>query len=280
MTSGYAMERIGPAELLSALSLVKRGKVYDLASVLNKDMPQGGADTFHGFSLSQYRLPNALINPDYKGYDFSMDVMTCSPHLGTHIDALIHVQYSGMIYGGEHMREALGVDGWKKHGMETVPPIIGRGVLIDMAAFYGVDIIEDGFEITAVDLESALGKQGVALQKGDIVLVRTGKYAEFLAGDENYFARQPGVGAGGARWLYKQGMAVLGTDTTSTEPAPFPDSANTTHCAMLIESGVHILEIMDLDKIAEDKVYEFLFIALPLKIEGATGSWLRPVALV
>ncbi|MDR1677917.1 MAG: cyclase family protein [Deltaproteobacteria bacterium] len=279
MTS-YAMDRIGPAELLSALTLVKQGKVYDLASVLSKDMPQGGADTFHKFSLSQYHLPNALVNPDYEGYDFAMDVVTCSPHLGTHIDALIHVQYSGMIYGGEHMTKALGVDGWKKHGVETVPPIIGRGVLIDMPAYYKTDILKDGFEITAEDLEAALGQEGVTLKKGDIVLVRTGKYAEFLAGDENFFARQPGVGPGGARWLYKQGMAVLGTDTTSTEPTPFPDPSQTTHCAMLIESGVHILEIMALDKIAEDKVYEFLFIALPLKIEGASGSWLRPVALV
>ncbi|MDR1922559.1 MAG: cyclase family protein [Candidatus Adiutrix sp.] len=280
MMSEYAMERIGEVELLSALSLVKKGKVYDLASVLSKDMPQGGVDTFHRFSLTQHHLPNALINPDYKGFDFAMDVVTCCPHLGTHIDALIHVQNSGMIYGGEHMRAAFGVDGWKKHGMETVPPIIGRGVLIDMAAFYGLDVIEDGFEITAGDLEAALDRQGLSLQKGDVVLVRTGKYAEFLAGDENYFARQPGVGPDGARWLHKQGMAVLGTDTTSTEPAPFPDGMNTTHCAMLVESGVHILEIMDLDKIAADKAYEFLFIALPLKIAGATGSWLRPVALV
>lgn len=278
--SSYAINRIKPSELLNAVSLVRKGKIYDLGSNLSNKMPEGSKETFHGFSLSQYHIPNALMDQGHKGFDFSMDVITCCPHLGTHIDALIHVQDSGMIFGGGHIKDAFGVDGWKKYGMETVPPIVGRGVLVDMAAYYDVGIIADGFEITQHDLAAALKQQGTKIKNGDVVLVRTGKYLEYLRGDENYFNKQPGVGPSGAVWLYEQGMAVLGSDTTSTEPSPFPNLMHTTHCAMLVERGVHIIEIMDLDEISKDKVYEFLFIALPLKIVGATGSWLRPVAII
>ncbi len=278
--STYALDRIGPSEMLSAVSLVKQGRVFDLGSELSKDMPQGPRDTFQPFSLSQYHLPKALNDKEHKGFDFSMDVISGSPHLGTHLDALIHVQQSGKIYGGGQISDALGPFGWEKYGVETVPPIIGRGILLDMPAYYGVEKLKDGFEITREDLQGALKKQNTEVRKGDVVLFRTGKFAEFLNRDEAYFNAQPGVGPEGALWLYRQGMAVLGSDTTSTEPSPFPDPMNTTHAAMLVDSGVHILEILDLEELAREKVYEFLFVALPLKVVGGTGSWLRPAALI
>jgi kynurenine formamidase len=114
---------------------------------------------------------------------------------------------------------------------------------------------------------------------GDIVLMRTGKILDF--GDEAAFqAAEPGVGRDAAIWLYDQGMSVLGTDTTGTEPLPFADPAKTTHVAMLVERGVHLMENLNLELVAAEQVTEGLFIALPLKITGATGSWIRPILVL
>jgi kynurenine formamidase len=111
------------------------------------------------------------------------------------------------------------------------------------------------------------------------VLVRTGKIQDF--GDEAAFqAAEPGVGRDAALWLYQAGMAVLGTDTTGTEPLPFNDPAVTTHAAMLVECGVHLIENLYLEDVGREEVSEGLFVALPLKITGATGSWIRPVLIV
>jgi kynurenine formamidase len=109
--------------------------------------------------------------------------------------------------------------------------------------------------------------------------VRTGKIREFAGDPVAYEAAQPGVGPSGAIWLYDQGMAVLGTDTTGTEPVPFPDPSATTHRAMLVERGVHLLENLFLDELVRDGVTEAAFVCLPLKLTGATGSWIRPIAI-
>jgi kynurenine formamidase len=117
------------------------------------------------------------------------------------------------------------------------------------------------------------------IRSGDIVIVRTGKIQDF--GDEAAFqAAEPGVGRTAAMWLYERGMSVLGTDTTGTEPLPFDDPAVTTHGAMLVEKGVHLIENLYLEDVARDAAREGLFIALPLKITGATGSWIRPILVV
>jgi kynurenine formamidase len=113
------------------------------------------------------------------------------------------------------------------------------------------------------------------------VLVRTGWLkAWYGSGSDTYFASQPGVGPDAALWLYERGMALLGTDTSGTEALPWPDPARTTHVEMLVKRGVHLIEIMDLESVADEQRYEFLFLCLPLRISGATGSWLRPVAVV
>jgi kynurenine formamidase len=109
--------------------------------------------------------------------------------------------------------------------------------------------------------------------------VRTGKIQDF-DNEAAFQAAEPGVGRKAALWLYEAGMAVLGTDTTGTEPLPFDDPAVTTHAAMLVESGVHLIENLYLEEVAREGISEGLFIALPLKITGATGSWLRPILLV
>jgi len=164
--------------------------------------------------------------------------------------------------------------------METVPPIVGRGVLVDVPALFGVPMIADGFEITADHLAATLELQRTELREGDVVLVRTGKLGQFFIDQDAFMAAQGGVGPEGAIWLYENGMSVLGTDTPATEPAPHPNPSDTTHKAMLVERGVHLIENLALDELARDRTYEFAFVCLPLRMTGSTGSWVRPVAIV
>jgi kynurenine formamidase len=275
MADRGALTRIGAAEVLGALRLPRAGRIYDLGLEINERIPPGPATPF---SMA-FR-----VTPEGTGvgepYQYTAEVIHANLHCGTHIDALIHVQAEGRIYGGGLASEWRDDRGWKRNGMETVAPIVGRCVVLDVAGLKGVAALPDGYAVSVGDLRAACEAVGVAVRAGDIVLVRTGKIREFFANTPTYGSAEPGVGPEGASWLYDQGMAVLGTDTTGTEPLPFPDAARTTHRAMLVERGVHLIENLTLDEIAADGVTEALFVCLPLKITGATGSWVRPVAIV
>jgi kynurenine formamidase len=269
------------ARVLAALASVREGRVIELGTEFGRDMPQGSPDTFFGFRVSQYRLPRALVSDESPGFDFSMDLILASPHVGTHMDGLAHISCHGVMHGGHSVRDAFGDFGWRVNGMEGSPPVIGRGVLLDVARTSGRDHLPDRYEITPDDLRRTLDAQGTRIRPGDSVLVRTGWYrAWYQAEPERFFASQPGVGPDAAIWLVEQGMSLLGTDTSGTEVVPMPDPERTTHGALLVERGIHLVEIMDLEAIAAEQVHEFLFLCLPLRITGATGSWLRPVAIV
>jgi kynurenine formamidase len=270
-----ATARIGATEILGALRLPNAGRVYDLGLELNEGIPPGPATPF---SMA-FR-----VTPEGTGvgepYQYTAEVIHGNLHCSTHLDALIHVQAAGRIYGGGLAAEWRDDRGWKRNGVETVAPIVGRCLVLDVAGLRGVPALPDGYEVTITDLRAACDAGGVTVRSGDIVLVRTGKIREFFANAPTYGSAEPGVGPDAGIWLYEQGMAVLGTDTTGTEPLPFPDAARTTHQVMLMERGVHLIENVYLDEIAADGVAEALFVCLPLKITGATGSWVRPVALV
>jgi kynurenine formamidase len=276
-----AAEQIGAAERLAAVSLVRSGRVYDLGNDLARDMPKGPDETFGGFRLTPYHVPQALYRrDDPPAFDFSVETVQGALHLSTHIDAPAHIATRGRHFGGVEVADAYDDFGWKENGIERTPPIVGRGVLLDVPRVRGADKLPDLYEITRDDLEACLADHGVELRAGDAVLVRTGKQLDYHGDGRAYFDAQPGVGRDAGIWLYEQGMAVLGTDTTATEPCPFPDLERTTHVALLTDRGVNLIEILNLEELAADRVHEFLFVCLPLKIRGATGSWVRPVAIV
>jgi kynurenine formamidase len=273
-----ALHRIGSEELLGALAGVTDGRLYDLGLELGNAIPQGSPEHMAGFRLSRYR--SSTETRAAYGLEFSTELVIGTPHTSTHIDALCHYASDGRIFGGASVADVHTDFGFTEHGMETVPPIIGRGVLLDVPALLGVPMLEDGLEITVDHLADCAERQGTELRRGDVVLVRTGKLPQFFTDQDAFMSAQPGVGPRGAIWLYERGMAALGTDTPATEPAPHPDPANTTHVAMLVERGVHLIENLALDELAQDQIYEFAFICLPLRMTGSTGSWVRPVAIV
>jgi kynurenine formamidase len=272
-----ALDRITPVELLSALSLVRQGMIYDLGLEINENIPQGGPGAFTPFSYL------TRVSPEEMGkqgpFQFSAETIIGALHVSTHIDAFIHIQAENRIYGGALAADVRTDRGWKQYGMETVNPIIGRCIVLDIAGLKKVDALPDAYEITIAELQDALDVHHVQIRRGDIVLVRTGKIREFYTDVKAFQAGEPGVGPTAAIWLYEQGMAALGTDTTGTEPLPFKDPAVTTHRAMLVERGVHLIENLYLDQLANDGISEGCFICLPLKFTGATGSWVRPVVL-
>jgi kynurenine formamidase len=290
MSNGIWAEDSSPSEaneqdlaatLLAALRLPRQGQIYELGTQFGSTMPQGPRESFGGFHLTPYRTPKCISGPEAPGFDFSMELISGSPHLGTHFDGLAHVQSRGRVHGGHEAREVFHDFGWRVNGLEDAPAVIARGVLLDMPTVFGTEYLPDRYEITPDDLGRALRVQGTDLRKGDVVLVRTGWFAKHYEQDPDaFFASEPGVGRAAAIWLYESGMTLLGSDTSGTEVTPMPDLDRTTHVAMLVERGIHLIEIMDLEAIARDRIYEFLFVALPLRITGGTGSWLRPIAIV
>jgi kynurenine formamidase len=275
-----AVTRLGREQLLAGLALPMRGQVFDLATELASGMPVGSTESFGGFRVTPYRTPACLARPhDPPAADYSTELVQGTPHLGSHIDAPAHVQAYGRVFGGQRAADVYDDFGWRANGVETVPPVITRGVVLDVPALLGVPRLPDLFEITVEHVQACLERQRIAIGAGDAVLVRTGKMADYHGDGSAYFGSGPGVGVDAALWLYERGMAILGSDTSATEPFPFPDPEHTVHRAMLIERGVYLVEILRLDELAEAQAYEFLFVCLPLKIRGATGSWVRPVAV-
>lgn len=271
-----ALARIRPDDVLGAIGSVRTGTVHDLGLELNEGVPQGDPGAFVPFSLTWRTTPEGRARAGH-AFAFAAEAVVGTLHVGTHLDGLNHIAADGRIFGGHEVTEVRHDHGFTAHGMETVPPIIGRAVVCDVAGQRGVAALPDGYEITVADITAGLEAAGESVRAGDVVLVRTGKVREYYTDPAAYQRAQPGVGVDAAVWLYDQGMAVLGTDTTGTEPQPFRDERRTTHAAMLVERGVHLVENLDLDGVAAAGVTSGLFVCLPLKITGATGSWVRPV---
>lgn len=212
---------------------------------------------------------------------YTGDAVSMYTHMGTHIDALNHFGLNGEIYNGFKADEHLGDQGWKKAGAETIPPIVARGVLIDVAAAKGVPMLADNYRVTAADLREALAKQRVTLAKGDVVLIRTGRMALYEKG-QSYIDRAPGLDIDGARYLVEQGGAmVVGADNLSFEafPSQTPSNYVPVHTYLLAEHGVPIMELVNLEGLSRDRVYEFAFIGGSLRLRGASAAPIRPIAM-
>jgi len=275
-----ALARITPQVVAHAATLARSGRVFDLGAELSDAMPETDRNVFMPYRLLTYRSSRDLGREANSGdVSFYTEVLMATPHVSTHIDALNHVSKGGRIFGGHRTDEVEHDFGIADESIETVPPIVTRGVLLDVAAYQGVARIADHYVITVDDVQQTLARQGTTLTVGDAVLVHTGKMRQYAVDNAAFLAGQPGVGLEAACWLYEQGMAVLGTDTTGTEPQPVTDWAHTVHVAMLMERGVHLIEWMQLETLAAAAAYEFLFVCLPLKLRGASGSWVRPTAV-
>jgi kynurenine formamidase len=269
---------------LAVLQQISSGKVYDLSVDYFVGMPSL-ADLGMGdpaFHMWMTHTPNGVKveglspagSPDAIAlYD---DAIIMSTHTGTHLDTLNHIGYGQKIFNGFENTKHLGNKGWTKAGADKIPPIITRGILIDVAGEKGVDMLPDSYEISSEDLQRALTKQGIALQPGDAVLIRTGRMTVW-PDPKKFVPDEPGITRKSAAWLVDNGAVLIGADNMGVEK--FPMAKESVHTYLFAERGVCILELLWLEELAKDRVYEFAFLAAPIKLRGATGTPIRPLAL-
>jgi kynurenine formamidase len=201
-------------------------------------------------------------------------------HCGTHVDTLNHFGYHDSIWNGFTTKEHLGSTGWTVAGPDVHPPVIARGILLDVAAAHGLDMLPDSFAIDGEDLEMTASRQGTEVRPGDVVMIRTGRGSTW-PDPTAYLPREPGLDRAGARWLAERGAAMIGADNIALEQLPSADPENwlPVHTYLLAEAGVPIMEVVDLEGVAEDRLFEFCFIGAALRLRGATAGPLRPLAL-
>jgi kynurenine formamidase len=244
-------------------------KTYDLGQPYFTGMPHYPSHPPFLYSLTKKHgdIPYGA------GTSSAADAIALGTHVGTHIDALSHFSCNGVCFGNRKIDHSY-EHGMAELGVNTIAPIVRRGVLLDIAALEGTDVLPANFEVTVDHLNRA---SKVDIRAGDVVLLRTG-WAQFFADSKQYINNSvlPGPGIEGARWLSSKGIFAAGSDTVVFEKMPAP--AMPVHAHLLVESGIHIIEVLNLEELARDGVYEFWFVAAPMNIRGATGAPLRPLA--
>jgi kynurenine formamidase len=251
-------------------------RVFDLAQPYFPGMPHHPSHPPFLFGLVKQH--GEYVGP--AGNSSAADALALGSHVGTHIDALCHFSCGGKLFGGVEAASAQSCQqGFSAHAIDTVAPIVRRGVLLDVAGHAGVDALPADFEITPEHLEEIARAQGIGVERGDVVLLRTG-WARYFHDAAKFVSevRGPGPARAGAEWLSRRGVFAAGSDTLAFEKVP--DAGMPVHVHLLVESGIHIIECLNLEELAAAGVWTFLLVAAPLKIRGATGAPVRPLAIV
>lgn len=255
-------------------------KIYDLAQPLQTGIPS--SPNHPGFRMALIRRHGDMVRED--GSSAANELIVTGGHVGTHIDALAHVSYRGELHGGISASDAQRGGRFSQLGIDTMEPLVCRGVLLDIAALKGCAVLPGGYAITAEDLKAAARQAGVEIRRGDVVLVRAG-WARYFNDPGNFLNHEsgvPGPTEDAVRWLAQYGICATGSDTTAYEHIP-PGMGHRllpVHRLLLVERGIHIIEMLNMEALAADHIAEFLFMLAPLKIVGATGSPVRPLAVV
>jgi kynurenine formamidase len=255
--------------------LIHQGKVYDLGQEYYVGMPHHPNHPPFAFSLT--KLHGDVVYRD--GVCACNCLFTTGGHTGTHFDAHGHISLHGKVYGAGDILSHQDYHGLRKAGIEQVPPVFTRGVLLDVAGLEQTSCLGADYAIDRQVLERVTDRQAIGIEKGDAVLIRTG-WGQYFGDAHKYISHEegcPGLIEDGAHWLVEKGASYAGSDTLALEKTPTPNLP--VHVILLVKNGIHIIEAMNLEEIATDKVYEFLFMTSPLKIRGGTASPVRPIAV-
>jgi kynurenine formamidase len=267
-------------KLSELLDLIAKHRTYDLAHSYFAGMPHFPTHPPFVFGLTRKHGDMILEG----GVSSSADSIALGTHVGTHIDALCHFSCDGRLHGGVEAGNVQSYTaGFSELSVDTIAPILRRGVLLDIAGLMKVDALPTDFAIVPEHLDAALTAAKTTIQPGDVVLLRTGwaRYftdtAQFVTGGRGNVVAGPGPEIDAARWLSGRGVFAAGSDTIAFEK--LPAARMPVHVHLLVESGIHIIEALNLEDLSREKIYEFVFIAAPLKFRGGTGSPIRPLAL-
>ncbi len=278
-----AMNLVTAEAVVKAARLVKKGSVYSLGLPINRKAP--GSDirnpSLHLMQVDGGAFAAGSVGPG--NVQMADDYIFMACHGGTHIDAFSHTWYDHKMYNGFSGNHVRSTSGARKLGIDKVPSIVTRGILLDIAAHKGVPEIEPPYIITCQDLEDCARAQGTIPEPGDTVLFRTGWLPVFWKDRARWEKGQPGIGRDSVDFIRKYDIAVIGADNTAVESGPWdagPENLiSPVHVECLRNLGVHMLELLDLEELAKDGSKEFLFITAPLPITGGVGSPINPLAV-
>jgi kynurenine formamidase len=260
---------IDDAKRAAALALVRRGRMYDLGHVLDENVPVFPGRYFKQTLVTTAHHANPAGGVGDNQVNWITELVSGTMQLGTHLDALSHLQMGDRGYGGVTVGELAGTAGVTRFGVETVPQIVTRGWLVDVSGLGAGEVI--GPEDCA----------GIDPEPGDAVLFHTG-WGRHWTDPDMYLSGEPGPGCDLAEWLAERDVALTGCDTWSYGPVPpeDPDRPFRVPQILNIDHGVFVVENLDLAELAADGVREFALILTHPKLRGATGAWTSPIALV
>jgi|GEM_PF-255437 len=277
------LNEITPAKVLEAMKYVGNGQVYSLGTEYRRENP-GFVPRFWETTALAHRTVTPLGNNKFVWLE---EEFTGCPGVGTQIDGLAHVgvEYAPgdiRFYNGRKLMDVIDVNKalLKRWGMDSYPQVVTRGVLADMVAFYGREL-NAGDPISAADVQECLKRQGVEALPGDALLIRTGWFKWFKEDPKKFIGGEPGITVDVVDWAYEKKIAFLGFDQWSSEVVPMVDSEEKwpVHCEAIAKRGFTWGQNLDMESLAKDKVYEFLFAFTFPKIEGLTQGIGNPIAI-
>lgn len=280
-----AADEIGAANHLNAglvqraAQLVRTGKVYSLGITVSPDTPAYPPRGCKLMVVQPGQVHGQVLGPTRTTYND--DILECWVGIGTQIDGLGHIGIDGVYYNGHKGADIAPITGLTKLGVEKVPPIVTRGVLLDMAGLLNTPIVAEGTAFNREQIDAAMRRQNVEIRQGDVVIFHTGWLS--LMGQDNarYGKAEPGLGVEGARYLVSKGVVAVGADTWGLEAVPFEPGMGVfqVHQELLTRSGTYILENIDTRELARDRAWEFLFVLGQAKYKGAVQAMINPVAI-
>jgi len=271
-----AANHVKPDTVLRAARLIRTGQVFELGRVLSESMPIQATRRF------EVHTKRTTMNPESNRRGSNEELVVSEiGQVGTQFDGFSHQTIGDSMYNCVSVQATATRTGFSKLGIQNVGGLMTRGVLVDVAALKGVDMLPDTYEITPADLQQALLRQKLTLQPGDAVIVNTGWGRLWGKDNARYAKTNPGLGVAAGEWLAAQDPLLVGSDNIgiNVSPSPDPQISNPIHQIMLVINGIHLLENLRLDELASGGVHEFALIVQPLKIQGGTGSTVAPMAI-
>lgn len=275
-----AMNLLNAQKVLEAARLVQRGQVYRLGVPVGRETPAFPPRSASVTVMMPDQFEGATV-PSENRMSYADDMFTGWLGVGSQIDSFAHLGIDNVFYNGNHARDFMRTTGVTRLGVEGIPPMVTRGVLVDMAKARGKPMLDEGEIISADDLRAAMRDQGVEVRQGDVILIHTG-WVELLERDPARFGKgEPGIDNGAAEFLASLGVVAVGADTWGVEAVPFknPNRIWEGHQTLLAKNGVHILEVMDTRALARDGAKEFLFVLGQPLLRGAVQAIINPIAI-
>lgn len=274
-----AMNHLGPDDALRGARLVRAGKVYSLAVPTGPDSAAYGDRRYKAEIIpAPGELPPPIGANKVTAHD---EKVTTSMGIGTQLDGLGHLGIDHRYYNGLSGAALNTAEGFRTLDLSNLPPVVTRGVVIDMARHFGVPMLKAGQAFNRPEIEAAMRAQGVTVAKGDVVLFHTGWMSIMETDRARYSSSEPGLGEAGAQWLADLGVVAVGSDTLALEPLPpvEADRPFVTHQTLLAKNGVYILENINTAPLVRDGVKEFMFVLGAPRFVGTVQVVVNPLAI-